>query len=162
MSKIWPILFLIACITLLASCLFYGLVILTFPLIFLLWFSIFFLAFAIRSSVQASANPGLEELEEPDYWFSAIYEAWLYVTDRKGWAIHVCFWSYIIGALISLMFGGLVFFVWKTSFAVSLASWLSGMFLMLSIASLIANSDHWSKTTEYGDTSYEVIQPLLE
>jgi len=127
----------------------------------LFWFSIFFSALAFRSSVQADANPGLEKIDEPDYWFSAVYEAWLYVTDRKEWAVYVCLWSYIFGAFVSLMFGGVTFFVLATSFPVSITSWLSGMFLVLSIAALIANSGHWSKATEFGETDYKEIKTFL-
>jgi hypothetical protein len=162
MSRLFAVLFLVAGVLVLMFNFVYGLIEFFFPLMLLFWFSIAFLGFAIRSSVQADANPGLEKVEKPDYWLSAVYEAWLYVTDREEWALYVCLWSYVFGVLIGSAVGGLVLFHWKTDFYTSLASWFSGMFMLLSIAGLIATSDHWSKATEFGETDYEEIKNLLE
>jgi hypothetical protein len=161
MSRIFLVLFLVAGVLVLMFNFVYGLIELFFPLMLLLWFSIAFLGFAIRSSIQAEANPGLERMEKPDYWFSAVYEAWLYVTDREEWAFYTCLWSYIFGALGGSGVGGLVLFHLKADFYTSLASWFSGMFMMLSIAGLIATSGHWSKVTEFGETDYEEVKTFL-
>jgi hypothetical protein len=59
------------------------------------------------------------------------------------------------------VFGVIITFSWNVSSSVSSASWLSGMFFMLSIAMLIATSDHWVKTKEYNESSYEEVQSLL-
>jgi hypothetical protein len=161
MSKIWLTLFLIAGITVLIVCFVHGLVAIIYPLILTFCFLGVFLCEAFDASFQASVNPGLESVEESSFWFSRIYNAWLYVKDREGWALYASFISYILGAVLGSVFGVIITFSWNVSSSVSSASWLSGMFFMLSIAMLIATSDHWVKTKEYNESSYEEVQSLL-
>lgn len=160
MSKICLILFLIASITVLIVCSVYGLVAITYPLVLTLCFLGVFLGEDIDASLQASVNPGLENIEEPSFWFSRIYNAWLYVKDREGWALYASFISCILGAIFGSIFGWIITNSWNVSSSVSSASWFSGMFLMLSLALLIATSDYWSKTKRYS-ISYEEVQSLL-
>jgi hypothetical protein len=162
MSKIWLTLFLIASITVLIVCFVYGLVAIIYPLILTFCFLGAFLCEACDASFQASVNPGLKNVEESSFWFSRIYNAWLYVKDREGWALYASFISYILGTVFGSIFGVIITFSWNVSSSVSSASWLSGMFFMLSIAMLIATSDYWSKTKEHTSrVRYEEVQPLL-
>jgi len=151
---------LIAAITVLIVCYVYGLVTIIYPLVLTLCFSAIFLAEAIDASFQASVNPGLKNVEESSFWFSRIYNAWLYVKDKEGWALYASFISYILGTLLGSVFGWIITNSWNVSSSTSFASWLSGMFLMLSIAGLIVTSDHWSKAEECSNISYEEV-PFL-
>lgn len=161
MSKIWLTLFLIASITVLMVCFVHGLVAIIYPLILTFCFLGVFLCEAFDASFQASVNPGLESVEKSSFWFSRIYNAWLYVKDREGWALYASFISYILGAVLGSVSCAIITISWNVSSSVSSASWLSGMFFMLSIAMLIATSDHWSKTKEYNESNYEEVQSLL-
>jgi MFS family permease len=154
MSKTWLALFLIAGAAVLIVCFVYGWAAVTFPILLVLGFFGAFSLIAVNASIQASANPGLEKLEEPDYWLSGIYNAWLYVTDRENWASDASLWSYLLGAFLGSIFGIIILFFGNVTFSLSIASWLSGMFLALSIAILVATSDYWSKTEEH-DSGYE-------
>ena len=148
MSRKYLVLFLIACVLVLTLSYVIGFTELLFPSMFLLGFLVGFLLSAYSSSIQAEANPGLEELEEPDYFFSKIYDAWLYVNDRRRWASYTCLWSCVFGGLLGVMFGVPTVLNWKLDFYASLVSWLSGMFLIVSMAGLIAKSDYWSEVDE--------------
>jgi hypothetical protein len=154
MSKTWLALFLIAGAAVLIVCFVYGWAAVTFPILLVLGFFGAFSLIAVNASIQASANPGLEKLDEPDFWLSGIYNAWLYVNDRESWASYASLWSYLLGAFLGSIFGVIILFFENVTFSASIASWLAGMFLVLSIAILVATSDHWSKTEEH-DSGYE-------
>jgi len=139
MQKIWFVPFLIATALVLMLCYVYGFVEVIYPLCITISFFGGLLGIAINASVQAGLNPGLEKLK-PSFW-SSVYNAWLYVTDRKRWRLLASAFSCIFGALVGSFFGWAWNIAWKISFSVSLASWISGMFLMLSLAMLIATSD---------------------
>jgi hypothetical protein len=139
MQKIWFMPFLIAIALFLMLCSVYGFVEVIYPLSIMISFFACFLVIAINASVQAGFNPGLEKLR-PSFW-SDVYNAWLYVTDRKRWRLFASVFSCIFGALFGSFFGWAWNIAWKVGFSVSLASWISGMFLMLSLAMLIATSD---------------------
>jgi hypothetical protein len=139
MQKIWFMPFLIAIALVLVLCSVYGFVEIIYPLSIIISFFACFLVIAINASVQAELNPGLENLR-PSFW-SNVYNAWLYVTDRKKWRLLASVFSCIFGALFGSFFGWAWNMAWKVSFSVSLASWISGMFLMLSLAMLISTSD---------------------
>jgi len=142
MSKTWLVLFLIAVAAVLIVCFVYGWAAVTFPILLVLSFFGVFLSLADDASRQARANPGLENLYEPDYWLSRIYNAWLYVNNQEKWASYASLWSCLWGVLIGSLFG--VLFFRNVTFSVSIASWLAGMFLVLSIAILVATSGYWS------------------
>ena len=131
--------FLIASALVLMLCSVYGFFEMIYPLSIMISFFGGFLVIAINASVQAGLNPGLEKLR-PSFW-SNVYNAWLYVTDRKRWRLLASVFSCIFGALFGSFFGWAWNIAWKVSFSVSLASWILGMFLMLSLAMLIATSD---------------------
>ena len=156
MSEKSLVLFLIACAAVLTVCFVYGWAAVTFPSLLVLGFFGSFASMTFNASIQASANPGLGKLEEPDYWLSRIYNAWLYVHDIESWASYASLWSCVLGALLGSFFGGLIL-RGNVTFSMSIASWLAGMFLMLSIAILLVTSDYWSKTEER-DGSYEEEQ----
>jgi hypothetical protein len=161
LSRIWFTLFLIASITVLIVCFIHGSVAIVCPLVLTFCFLSAFLVELVDASFQASVNPGLKNVTESSFWFSRIYNAWLYVNDREGWALYASFISYIIGAIFGSLFGWIITRLWNISSSVSTASWFSGMFFMLAIALLIATSDHWSKANEYGERSYEEVQSFL-
>jgi len=153
LSRIWLTLFLIAIITVLIVCFIHGSVVIVYPLLLTFCFLGAFLAELVDASFQASVNPGLKNVTESSFWFSRIYNAWLYVNDREGWALYASFISYIIGTILGSLFGWIITRAWNISSSISTASWFSGMFFMLSIALLIATSDHWQKTNEYDKRS---------
>jgi hypothetical protein len=148
MPRTYPSLVLIASFLVLIFSLVFGTVELLFPAMFLLWFSAFFLVFALRANIQVDANPGLKELDEPDYWWSQVYDAWLYVADRKQWASYTCLWSCVFGGFFGSTLGVPAVLYWKPDFYASLVSWLSGMFMMLSVAGFIAGSNYWKEAQE--------------
>jgi len=93
-----------------------------------------------RASLQAELNPGLEKLE-PSFW-SSVYDAWLWVTDRKRWKVYALSFSCIIGAVLGTTWGFALLLLFKkisySTLGTHLTSWTSGIFLMLTIAILIA------------------------
>ena len=139
MQKIWFIPFLIASALVLMLCSVHGFVEMIYPLCIMISFFGGFLVIAINASMQAELNPGLEKLR-PSFW-SSVYNAWLYVTNRKRWRVLASVFSCIFAALFDSFFGWAWNIAWKVSFSVSIASWISGMFLMLSLAMLVVTSD---------------------
>jgi len=149
MSKTWLLLFLIASAAVLIVCFVYGWAAMTFPSLLVLGFFGIFAFLAVDALIQASANPGLERLYKPNYWYSIIYNAWLYVHDREEWGSYVSLWSFVGGAILGSMFWEIILSSGNVTFSMSIASWLAGMFLELSIAILVATSDYWSRTEEH-------------
>lgn len=146
MSKTWLLLFLIASAAVLIVCFVYGWAAVTFPSLLVLGFFGVFAYLAVDASIQARANPGLERLYEPDYWYSLIYNAWLYVNDREEWGSYASLWSFLCGAILGSIFGEIILSSGKVTFYISIASWFAGTFLELSIAILVATSDYWSRS----------------
>jgi ABC-type sulfate transport system permease component len=114
---------------------------------FTLFFLGMFFMLLIGAEIQAAANPGIERIEEPSFWFSAIYNAWLYVTDREEWA----YFASLLASVLSFVFGSL--FGWILSMhlkvsGVSLVSWLVGLYLLFSIAIFTATSRYWQKSQQ--------------
>jgi len=142
-------------------CYFYGIATIIYSAILVISFFCFFYLTMLNASIQASANPGLERTDEPDFWFSGVYNAWLYVTDRQGWAWYASLTSYVLGALWGTAFGALLLYR-MISFETSLVCWLSGMFLDFSIVVLVATSGYYTQTEEESDASYEEVEPLLD
>lgn len=141
------IVFLIGCFGVLMVCYVYGLGAATYPFMSLLWFFTFFGTLTVRAWIQESANTGIERMSEPDWCFSSIYDAWLYVNDRKSWAVYVSILSVIGGIVLGPAFGLLLVVILKIGLSqtASFFSCLSGILLMSSAAMLIANSNYWSK-----------------
>lgn len=156
MSKIAAILFLVAFIVCLLVCYVFGLTAAVFPFMILCVFGFSFGVFLVGASVQAEATPGLEELEEPSFCFSRIYDVWLYVNDRAGWALYTAFFSYIIGGMLGSMLGWAILSQLKANPIVYAPSWLAGMFLTLSFAVFIVTTDHWSGNEENRQSVDEV------
>ncbi|MFZ0965551.1 MAG: hypothetical protein WAN82_02870 [Candidatus Bathyarchaeia archaeon] len=157
MSKTWLLLFLIASAAVLIVCFVCGWAAVTFPFLLVLGFFGVFALHVVNALIQVRANPGLERLYKPDYWYSVIYNAWLYVNDREEWGSYASLWSFLGGAILGSIFGEIILSSGKVTFSVSIASWLAGMFLELSIAILVATSDYWSRTEEH-DGSHEEEQ----
>jgi len=112
---------------------------------FTLFFLGIFLLLLIEAEIQAAANPGIERIDEPNFWFSKIYNAWLYVTDREEWA----YFASLLAGIFSLIFGSM--FGWILSMhlkalSVSLVSWLVGVFLLSSMAIFTATSRYRQKS----------------
>lgn len=109
-------------------------------LLFSLTFSAIFLLMvliaAFQSSIQADATPGIETIGEPDFFFSPIFFAWLYVNDRERWARYVV----IISHLFAVFLGSIV---WSALFIEAVVidpsnlvgSWLIGV-LWLTIVTI--------------------------
>jgi len=143
MSKAWFITLFLAAFSVIAVCLVYGLYTVIFPFILLLAFFLFFRVYAFAASIQANAIPGIEQLDEPDFFLSQIYMAWLYVNDRKRWAKYAAIFSYLSGAFFGSLFGILISFSLRVNFNVSFASWLLGMSITLLTAMRMATSKRW-------------------
>ena len=118
----------------------YGLSATVFPAVFLLFFFVFLFSFAFGASVQEGSNPGLYEMKEPDFWTSAIYNAWLYVTDKESWALHTFLFSYLLTVLLGSLSGGIALSMSKAASSVYWASWLAGIFLSFSIGMAITTT----------------------
>lgn len=74
----------------------YTLFSLTFSAIFLLMV----LIAAFQSWIQADSTPGIETIEEPNFFFSPIFFAWLYVNDRERWAKYVVTSSFLFAVFL--------------------------------------------------------------
>ncbi len=107
----------------------------------------FFVAFGIitwNAAWQAALTPGLERIDTPSFW-SNIYNAWLYTTDREGWALLATIISLIFGAALWGSLLSWFILVWtKTTAAGIHQSWLVGMFFTCSIA-ITMYAEYWSK-----------------
>lgn len=142
MRKIWFAPFLVASTLVLMMCVVQDVFAAVYPLFLALWSFVGYLIMYIRASWQAELNPGLETLE-PSFW-SSIYFAWLYATDRKRWKVHTSAFSCIFAAMLGTSFGFLLLFYFekisRPTLGAYLPSWISGLFLMLTIAILIVKS----------------------
>jgi len=136
----WLGLSLVATVTVIIFGFVYGLSATVFPALFLLFFFVFLFAFAFRASVQAGSNPGLYRMQEPDFWLSSVYDAWLYVTDMESWAVHVSLFSYLVAVFLGSVCGGIVLSMSKTTPSVCWASWFVGIFFSFSIAMVITTT----------------------
>lgn len=154
MSKTWLILFLIAYVAVSIVWFVYGSVGMVYPLYLTFSFLGVFSLITVNALLQAYFNPGLERLDKPNFWFSSVYNAWYYVTDRELWAEYAVAFSCLIGALFGSLYGLLTLFYLNASYYTYIASWLSGMLLMVSIAMPVATWEYGSKTEE-PDDNYE-------
>jgi hypothetical protein len=153
MPRKWLILFLIACAAVFIVWYVYGLVGMVYPLCITLSFLGVFSLTTLSAVIQAYFTPGLERLDKPNFWFSSVYNAWYYVTDREVWAAYAVGGSCLAGASLGSVYGLSPLLHWYASYPTYIASWLSGMLLMISIAIPIGTWEHWSKTEE-PDSSY--------
>jgi hypothetical protein len=126
-------------------CLFLGTAVLIYPLTFTLFFLGIFLSFLIGAKIQAAAIPGIENIDEPDFWFSRIYNAWLYVTDREEWAYFTSFLAGIFSFIFGSLFGSILSMDSRV-LNVLLVSWLVGVFHLFSMAIFTATSRYWQKS----------------
>ena len=136
MHRIWFVPLLTSSALVLMVCLVYGVVAIVYPLSLILLFSGWYLIMVFRAWRQADLNPRLEELR-PSFW-SNIYDVWLFVTDRETWRLYVSGLSGVAAALFGSFFGFVFQVSAEMSFSMSVASWISGMCLMVSIAIFMA------------------------
>jgi hypothetical protein len=118
---------------------------LVFPFFLVSGFLTAFGLMAFNAQIQADANPGIEKIEEPDFWFSSIYNAWLYTTDVERWGSYATIMSMIFGTIMGSLLGALLLFSTHASSAGIYESWAAGMFLAGSIALNIVSSGYWKK-----------------
>jgi hypothetical protein len=140
--------FVIAALGILLACSIYGLGILIFLATLTSIFFLFFGAHYFGSSNQAQAIPGIENLNEPDVFWSRIYMAWLFVNDRESWAVDATLISYFFAFVCGSLFGVTLSLVYGIDSTVSIAGWALGMLLNFLAAIAIATSDKWKKATE--------------
>jgi len=132
---IW--LFAIAVAFLAIAAFVYGTGVLIFPTTCLLGYFLTFGATILQAEMHSSEIPGLEKLEEPDFW-STIRNAWLYVKDREAWLRQASLFSFIGGFLLGLFLGFLALtLISLPSNEALLVSWVSGVLLTLSVAMLM-------------------------
>jgi hypothetical protein len=108
----------------------------------------FFLVFGVGyfgCSMQASSTPGIENLGEPDLFWSRIYMAWLFVNDKESWAVYETLISGFLGFISGSLFGLVFIFLFGIDSTVSLAGWVLGMFIMFLAAIVIATSQKWKE-----------------
>jgi glucan phosphoethanolaminetransferase (alkaline phosphatase superfamily) len=160
MPRIVPILMLAALSVLLTVCVLFGVAAVAYSATLSLCFAIFFGAILWGSVIQSEANPGIENIEDPSFWWSRIYMAWLYVTDTETWAAYACLFSCLFATLFGSLFGTLVLYE-TGNLQIAWVSWSSGMFLMVALALFVATSDTWTSNREPGKTGYEEVEPLL-
>lgn len=141
MSKTWLAAFLAINVAIFGACFFWGSATLLFPIMFFFCFLFGFVLIAIRSSVSADATPGLNGIDEPDFWFSPVFMAWLYVNDEKRWAEYATILSCLAGIFGGSVLGGLIVLLLKVDFP--LLGWLLGVLWLLVIAWRIAKSRRW-------------------
>jgi len=142
MLRMWITALIFAVASIIVAYWAYGLIAFIFPSIFVLLFFVFFGVAVFGTLIQAESIPGLEKLGEPNFFFSRIYMAWLYVNDRERWAEYTVLYSYLADALASSLLGILSYFDFSKTFV----SWLLGMFITLLIAIRIAKSKRWTQT----------------
>jgi len=147
MNIVVPIAALVALLLLLMTGSWYGVNAFVFPFFFV---SIFFAALAVmawNAQIQTAANPGIEKIEEPSFWFSNIYNAWLYATDIERWAKYAAVISVFAAMVFGSLFGAFVWIAQPPSSGISV-SWLVGMFLTVSVAFTIATADYWAEQSK--------------
>jgi hypothetical protein len=120
----------------------YGPSALLLPFILLVGFFVVFALMAFNAEIQADANPGIEKIEKPSFWFSSIYNAWLYKTNREGWAQYVSIISLIATAGFGV-FIALIISMTPTPFSGLFEGWLTGMFLTGCVAIEMGSATHW-------------------
>ncbi len=118
-----------------------GGVALSYPLIFL-----FFYFFVVGGSYfnavwQASMTPGLEKLDDPSFLFSAIGNAYLYMTDRRRWMLYVSLIGFFAGLLLGTPIGyivvGRALSLNLLDANEALASWSVGVFLVFAMTATL-------------------------
>lgn len=119
------------------------------PLIFLFsQVSVFLLVFGVHvenARVQEEANPGIENIGQPSFWSSPIYNAWLHATDLEAWARYASMISVAATAFFGTLFGMFFAVQPRADFWAIFLGWLVGMFFTCSLALNIATLDYWSK-----------------
>lgn len=146
MSKVWYIAFLIAIVGIIAIYWAYGLASLIFLPIFLLIFLGTFWFTDIGDRLQADSIPGLKDLKEPDFFFSRIYMAWLYVNDKKRWAEYTAVFSYLVAFLAGSLFWILTVASSGMDFNALFMGWILGVFITSLVAVKIATSKRWTNS----------------
>lgn len=145
MSYFWPFMCLILFVLLLIADFVYGAFVFVFPAMFLLFLFVSFGLIILDAEDQERANPGLEQLQEPDIW-SRIYNAWLYVNDEEAWTRYAFFFS-VLGAVIVGSIAGLVVLPLlnapSDAFTAVLTGWVLGNPLTASTGMLVAKSYPW-------------------
>jgi len=149
MNKLLPLVTFVAFVLVILVTFLYGLVALLFPFFLV---SGFFASFAVMSwnaQFQAVANPGIEKIEEPDWFFSPIYNAWLYATDIESWAQYATIISLIAAAILGSLFGFICLSMAQATSSRGISeSWLAGMFLTCLIAIDVMTADYWAKQSK--------------
>jgi len=118
---------------------------LLFPFILPCSFLVAFAAFAFFDQLQAESIPGIEKLDKPDFLFSRIYNAWLYVNDTKGWVEFTTVMSVIAAGSAGSLLGLVLLLMANARPRGIYESWLAGMFLTCSIAFIVGTADYWKR-----------------
>lgn len=114
---------------------------------FLLAFVSTFGLTAYLDARQARSIHGIEKLAEPEFFFSRIFMAWLYVNDRQRWARYAASYSYLLGILWGTLIAIFFALPLDLEFSVLLVAWVFGMFVTLLLAITIATSRRWTVKT---------------
>ncbi|MFQ6086955.1 MAG: hypothetical protein ACE5OV_02935 [Candidatus Bathyarchaeia archaeon] len=126
----------------------YGPAALLFPLLLVIGFFVSFAVMIFNAQIQADANPGIEKIEKPDFWFSSIYNAWLFTNDIEGWAVYATIISLISTAFFGSLFGSLFLLMAHAAPSGIYESWLAGMFLTCLIAINVVRAEYWAKQSK--------------
>lgn len=105
-----------------------------YSLSFASWFLLFLFFQYLNAVYQASMNPGLEKLNNPSFWFSAVGNAYLFVTDRERWMLYASLLAYLSGVILLTP---LVYIVVERALALNMLSllevftnWFEGVLLV--------------------------------
>jgi hypothetical protein len=148
MKKAQLIMLLVAIFAVILTYWFYGAYAFIATPIFLLAFVLTLGFTAYFDSLQAKSIPGITTLKEPDFFFSGIFMAWLYVNDKQRWARYAALVSYLLGILWSSLFAIPIALSLKLELSVLLATLVFGMFITLLLAITVATSRRWTEETK--------------
>ncbi len=118
-----------------------GGVALSYPLIFLFFYFFVVVGSYFNAVWQASMTPGLEKLDDPSFLFSAIGNAYLYMTDRRRWMLYVSLIGFFAGLLLGTPIGyivvGRALSLNLLDANEALASWFAGVFLVFAMTATL-------------------------
>lgn len=137
----------------------YGAAALLFPFFLIVGFLVSFTAMIFRAQIQADAIPGIKKIEKPDFWFSGIYNAWLFTNDTEGWAVYATIISLTFTTFFGSLFGFLFLLMAHVPSSGILESWFAGMFLTCSIAINVVRAEHWAKQSEVKRSEVSTSEP---
>lgn len=148
MNKILFLITLVAFALVIIVPILYGPATLLFPFFLVAGFLVSFAAMIFNAQIKADAIPGIEKLERPNFWFSGIYNAWLFTNDIEDWAVYATIISLLSTAFFGSLFSSLFLLMAHAASCGIYESWLAGMFLTCLIAINVVRAEYWTKQSK--------------